>query len=283
MTQWSIALVLVLGLLGMSQAQESKTDQPKPKNPPKEVPKVDPYKLPDPDAKEWKKQADGLETWDVKVGEGDEIKKSETVNIHYTGWLLDGTIFDSSRKRDKIASFPLDRLIKGWQVGIPGMKPGGVRRLKIPYQLAYGEDGKPPTIPAKAMLIFEIELFGDPFKMPDVKHKDWKKLDNGIRTWDVKLGDGEVVKPGATVTIHYTGWNQKGVVFDSSKKGRGEPITFPLGNLIKGWQLAVPGMKIGGIRRLELPPEFAYGPQGAGADIPPNATLIFEIEVKGTK
>ena len=282
MLRRTVALLLSAACLGVSQAQDPKTDPPKPTEPPKEAPKVDPYKLPDPDAKDWKKQADGLEIWDVKVGAGDEVKKSETVTIHYTGWLLDGTVFDSSRKKDKVATFPLDRLIKGWQVGIPGMKPGGVRRLKIPYALAYGEDGKPPTIPAKATLIFEIELFEDPFKMPDVKHKDWKKLDNGIRTWDVKIGDGEVVKEGATVTIHYTGWNQKGVVFDSSKK-RGQPATFPLGDLIRGWQLVVPGMKVGGVRRMELPPEFAYGAQGAGGDIPPNATLIFEIEVKGTK
>ena len=71
--------------------------------------------------------------------------------------------------------------------------------------------------------------------------------------------------------------------FDSSKKGRGQPATFPLGDLIKGWQMMVPGMKVGGTRRMELPHEFAYGERGSPPDIPAKATLVFEIEVKATK
>jgi FKBP-type peptidyl-prolyl cis-trans isomerase len=118
-------------------------------------------KRPPVEAKEWKKQKSGLEIWDVKEGKGEEVKPGTTVTIHYTGWLTDdkATKFDSSVDRGEQATFPLGKLIKGWQEGIPGMKPGGVRRLKIPYELAYGEDGRPPVIPAKATLIFEIELF----------------------------------------------------------------------------------------------------------------------------
>ena len=117
-------------------------------------------KRPPVDAKEWKKQKSGLEIWDVKEGKGEAAKPGATVVIHYTGWLTDenATKFDSSVDRGKKAEFPLDDLIKGWQEGIPGMKPGGVRRLKIPYDLAYGEAGR-GKIPAKATLIFEIELF----------------------------------------------------------------------------------------------------------------------------
>jgi FKBP-type peptidyl-prolyl cis-trans isomerase FkpA len=112
------------------------------------------------DSKEWKKQKSGLEIWDVKEGKGEAVKADATVTIHYTGWLTDekATVFDSSVKRGEKATFPLDKLIKGWQEGIPGMKPGGVRRLKIPADLAYGEKGR-PGIPGGATLIFEIELF----------------------------------------------------------------------------------------------------------------------------
>lgn len=112
------------------------------------------------DAKEWKKQKSGLEIWDVKEGKGEAVKAGETVTIHYTGWLTDdkATKFDSSVDRGKQATFPLNRLIKGWQEGIPGMKPGGVRRLKIPADLAYGKDGR-DGIPGDATLVFEIELF----------------------------------------------------------------------------------------------------------------------------
>lgn len=119
-------------------------------------------------------------------------------------------------------------------------------------------------------------------KMPDLTAKEWKKLDNGIKTWDSKEGSGEAVKAGDTVTIHYTLWLTDGTFIQSSKEGRGEPFTSPLKNLIKGWQEAVPGMKPGGVRRLVIPPELAYGKQDKG-DIPPNSTLVFEIELPAKK
>jgi FKBP-type peptidyl-prolyl cis-trans isomerase len=112
------------------------------------------------DSKEWKKQKSGVEIWDVTEGKGEAVKPGATVVIHYTGWLTDAkaTKFDSSVDRGKKAKFPLGDLIKGWQEGIPGMKPGGVRRLKIPANLAYGERGR-PGIPGGSTLVFEIELF----------------------------------------------------------------------------------------------------------------------------
>ena len=113
------------------------------------------------ESKEWKKQKSGVEIWDVKEGKGDAVKPGATVVIHYTGWLTDekATKFDSSVDRGQKAEFPLNRLIKGWQEGIPGMKPGGVRRLKIPAELAYGAKGAGAAVPPNATLIFEIELF----------------------------------------------------------------------------------------------------------------------------
>ncbi|MGL4423997.1 MAG: FKBP-type peptidyl-prolyl cis-trans isomerase [Gemmataceae bacterium] len=123
--------------------------------------KKDPFKLPDLTSKEWKelKDSGGIKIWDVTEGKGEACPKGAKVKIHYTGWLKDGTVFDSSKKDggDPI-TFPLANLIQGWQEGVPGMKPGGTRRLMIPYDLAYGAAGKPPVIPAKADLVFEIEL-----------------------------------------------------------------------------------------------------------------------------
>jgi FKBP-type peptidyl-prolyl cis-trans isomerase len=112
------------------------------------------------DSKEWKKQKSGIEIWDVKEGKGEAVKPGATVVIHYTGWLTDdkATKFDSSLDRGTKAEFGLDMLIKGWQEGIPGMKPGGVRRLKIPAELAYGAKAR-GKIPANSTLVFEIELF----------------------------------------------------------------------------------------------------------------------------
>jgi peptidylprolyl isomerase len=237
-------------------------------------------KLPDLKAKEWKMVGDdGLEIWDVKEGKGEAAKSGAKVKVHYTGWLTDGTVFDSSVGRKEPEEFPLNRLIKGWQEGVPGMKVGGVRRLRIPPELGYGEKER-DKIPANSTLVFEIELLEveNIAMLPDLNAKEWKKLgDKGLEIWDVKEGTGEAVKAGERVTVHYTGWLTDGKQFDSSVGG--EPATFPLTRVIKGWTDGIPGMKPGGIRRLKIPSELGYGKAGAGSDIPPNATLVFEVQL----
>lgn len=102
--------------------------------------------------------ADGLTIEDVRVGEGEPCPPGATVTVLYTGTLADGTVFDSTDARARAMTFELSRLIRGWQIGVPGMRPGGVRKLTIPYALAYGEAGRPPRIPPRADLMFEIEL-----------------------------------------------------------------------------------------------------------------------------
>ncbi|GLK67666.1 FKBP-type peptidyl-prolyl cis-trans isomerase [Hansschlegelia plantiphila] len=111
---------------------------------------------------------------------------------------------------------------------------------------------------------------------------------SGLKYQDVKVGDGAPAVPGRGVSVHYTGWlyedGKKGAKFDSSVD-RGQPFTFRLGagNVIAGWDEGVAGMKIGGKRTLIIPPELGYGAQGAGGVIPPNATLIFDVELLGVK
>lgn len=107
---------------------------------------------------------------------------------------------------------------------------------------------------------------------------------SGLKYTDVKVGTGAEAKPGETVSVHYTGWLTNGTKFDSSKD-RGQPFTFPLGagRVIKGWDEGVAGMKTGGVRKLTIPPELGYGARGAGGVIPPNATLVFEVELLGVQ
>jgi hypothetical protein len=101
----------------------------------------------------------GLQIIDLEVGTGNEAAAGATVTVHYTGWLSDGgTKFDSSLDRGQPATFPLSGVIQGWQEGIPGMKEGGKRRLIIPSDLAYGPQGRPPTIPPDSELIFDVQL-----------------------------------------------------------------------------------------------------------------------------
>ncbi len=101
---------------------------------------------------------EGLKIRDLKEGSGDPVPRGANVTVHYTGWLTDGTEFDSSKKRGQPATFSLNGVVKGWGKGIPGMKPGGIRKLVIPADLGYGIGGSPPKIPPNATLIFEVEL-----------------------------------------------------------------------------------------------------------------------------
>ncbi len=94
----------------------------------------------------------------LKEGNGKNPKATDTVEVHYHGTLIDGTVFDSSVQRGKPVSFPLNRVIKGWTEGVPLIKEGGKIKLVIPSELAYGEHGAPPKIPGGATLVFEIEL-----------------------------------------------------------------------------------------------------------------------------
>jgi len=112
-----------------------------------------------------------------------------------------------------------------------------------------------------------------------------------LQTSDVAAGTGAEARPGMTVSVHYTGWlydvnaaDKKGRKFDSSKD-RNEPFDFPLGGgqVIEGWDRGVAGMKVGGTRVLTIPPAMGYGARGAGGVIPPNATLLFEVELLGVR
>ena len=107
---------------------------------------------------------------------------------------------------------------------------------------------------------------------------------SGLKYEDLAVGAGAEAQTGDDVSVHYTGWLEDGTKFDSSLD-RGVPFEFTLGRgmVIKGWDEGVAGMKVGGKRRLIIPPDLGYGASGAGGVIPPNATLIFEVELLGIK
>jgi FKBP-type peptidyl-prolyl cis-trans isomerase FkpA len=108
------------------------------------------------------------------------------------------------------------------------------------------------------------------------------KTASGLQYWDLKKGTGAVAKAGDSVKVHYTGWLTDGKKFDSSVD-RNEPFEFKLGAgmVIPGWDQGVAGMKVGGKRQLRIPPDLGYGARGAGGAIPPNATLVFDVELLG--
>lgn len=228
-----------------------------------------------------------LEKIDTVPGTGKEAQPGKTVQVHYTGWLRDpqaeqqhGKAFDSSVGRGAF-NFNLGegRVIKGWEQGVTGMKVGGKRTLVIPSHLAYGPRGAGKgVIPPDADLIFDIELL-DVIDLPDVEKTDQK------------IGKGETCSPGKTVLVHYTGWlrdtkakNQKGKEFDSSRKREPFQFTLNAGQVIRGWELGVAGMKVGGKRTLVIPAALAYGARDIGDGlIPANSDLIFEVQLLKVK
>ncbi|MFV8754965.1 FKBP-type peptidyl-prolyl cis-trans isomerase [Nannocystaceae bacterium ST9] len=232
--------------------------------------------------------AGGLVVEDFVIGKGEAAKSGSEVSVHYTGTLTDGSVFDTSRKRHKPLTFTIGegRVIKGWDQGLPGMKVGGKRRLTVPAELAYGTRKK-GKIPPNSQLTFTIELVesfgpvGDP-KGDEVFAGDpvqRTELERGLIVEEFAGGEGRVAAAGDKVVVHYTGKLDDGTVFDSSVP-RKKPLSFQLGQrkVIEGWELGIAGMKVGGLRRLIIPAELAYGPRGKGK-IPPNSRLTFTIEL----
>jgi FKBP-type peptidyl-prolyl cis-trans isomerase FkpA len=119
-------------------------------------------------------------------------------------------------------------------------------------------------------------------KAPTKVTGDGVKTDSGLQYWDIKVGTGDEAKDGDHVKVHYTGWFTSGKKFDSSVDAH-QPYEFTIGKgeVIKGWDEGVTGMKVGGKRQLRIPPELAYGADGHPPQIPENATLIFDVQLLG--
>ncbi len=270
----------------------------------------------------FEKRPSGLKVKVVKPGTGDRAAaKGDQVEVHYTGWLWvngkKGDQFDSSRDRARPLKFPLGtgRVIKGWDEGIEGMKVGEQRLLIIPPDIAYGANGR-PKIPANSTLFFETEMVSmksaeeaqkereemrrkqeeeraalmaankKPITVPDAKK--WTVEPNGLYWQTVKAGKGATAEPGKNVSVHYTGklWvdGKATEKFDSSLD-RGQPFEFGLGQgqVIKGWDEGVKGMKVGEKRNLIIPSDMAYGERQMGPTIQPFSNLYFEVELLGVK
>jgi peptidylprolyl isomerase len=213
--------------------------------------------------------ASGLKYRDLVAGTGASPAPTDYVTINYTGTLDNGTIFDASRQHGGPIEFPLDQVIPGFTEGVGSMKVGGTRKIVIPPNLAYGSRANGP-IPANSTLTFIVELIS-------IKSAPQVKVE------DLAVGSGAEAKAGSRLTVNYTGTLENGTVFDASY-GK-QPFEFQLGagQVIPGWDKGLLGMKAGGHRRLTIPSELGYGAQGAGTSIPPNATLIFDVELMAVK
>lgn len=213
-------------------------------------------------------QSGGLKSTDLKVGKGEKATNGDQVTVHYTGTLTNGKKFDSSLDRKEPFKFILGMgmVIKGWDVGVAGMKVGGKRKLIIPADMAYGNRDM-GDIPPNSTLVFEVELLG--VARPKVQ--------------TTTPGKGAAAAAGDSVTLHYKGMFTDGKKFDSSYD-RGAPMTITLGRdqMIPGFTMGVMGAKQGEKRKITIPPALGYGDQTRGP-IPANSTLVFEIEIMSIK
>jgi FKBP-type peptidyl-prolyl cis-trans isomerase FkpA len=251
-----------------------------------------------------------------REGSGAAGQAGNTYSVNYTGKLLNGNVFDSNTDTayKHVEPFNVEvgkgRVIKGWDEGLLLLKKGTKATLYIPSGLAYGSQDQSPRIPANSILVFDVEIL-DITSPEELKAKmdqqsagqrakedqalqeyfaknniKATKTESGLYYVITQKGLGEHAKPGNKVTMNYTGKTMDGNAFDSNidpKFNHVQPFVFTLGQgqVIKGWDEGVQLLQLGSKGTLYIPSTLGYGERGAGGAIPPNATLIFDVEVVG--
>lgn len=228
------------------------------------------------------KTTSGLEYADTAEGKGAPVAKNQLAIVDYTLWLDDGKQIDSSKDPGRTPfrfTVGQGEVIKGWDEGLLGMRPGGKRKLKIPADLGYGSAGAGGVIPSGATLWFTVDLIKvtDPAKFSEGEKPT---TENGVQFVQLLAGKGAAAMKGDRVSVNYTLFNEKVEKLDTSI-GRGKrPLSFEIGagEMIGGFDRAVTTMLVGEVRKVRIPAEFGYGAAGSGP-VKPNETLWFIIEL----
>lgn len=226
----------------------------------------------------------GLKYYEITEGTGNTPVIGDRVLMDFAAWLEDGTFLGSSEQMGSplVANLGSGQLFPGWEEAVLDMQEGSSRQLLIPPQLGYGDQGAGNLIPPNANLVWNVTLINIiEARVPqEVAEEDYTVTDSGLKYFDLVEGDGPTPTENQLVVVNYTGWLEDGTEFDSSLD-TDDPLVFPYGTpeMIAGFNEGLATMRVGGQRQIVLPPDLAYGEQGAGGVIPPNATLTFEIEL----
>lgn len=253
---------------------------------------------PIPADKDPKTTASGLKYTVLTAGpaEGPRPKDRDQVKVHYTGWLENGTVFDSSRQRGEPATFRVGQVIAGWNEGLALMTVGTRLKLTIPSDLAYGDEGRPPVIPQKATLIFDVELLeltpAQPAPVFTAGTKEKQKTTPEGLVWEPLVeGTGEPLGPNDLATVTYAFFTTGGKLLDcTGDSGMRFQVNAKRANLLGqdgetqpvGLQflpVAAQTLRKGQTVRLEVPPGLLFGAQARGPDLPANSTTVWVLAV----
>lgn len=232
----------------------------------------------------------GLKYIPVKKGSGAQAKAGDRIFVNYSGYFTSGKKFDASYDHGQPLALVLGRhqVIPGWEMGTEGMKVGEKRRLLIPYPLAYGEKGNPPTIPAKSDLVFDVELMkidADAIPKPFiVTGKDTLTTSKGLKYITVQKGDTLKILPGDTVVVKYVAYFEDGSTLESTYE-RNDSLRIVAGSntMIPGIIEAVNVLHKGEKARVIIPYQLGFGEAGHPPIIPSKATLIFDMYIVDVK
>ncbi|MBN2797918.1 MAG: FKBP-type peptidyl-prolyl cis-trans isomerase [Deltaproteobacteria bacterium] len=226
----------------------------------------------------------GLGVFDLRVGEGPEPGPGDSVKLRWRTWTADDRLVEDGTDRPARAVFlGAARNLEALNLGVPGMREGGLRQLKVPAALGYGQTGSSRLgVTGGTDLVIEVELLQvlGQRVVPEAPAKvSYQTLPSGLQVAELSEGTGPTPQLGDTVVVDYTGWlDADGALFDSSLR-RPEPATFKVGAVIEGWNEALTTMQVGGHRQLRVPADLAYGEAGRPPQIPPGATLIFDLKL----
>jgi peptidylprolyl isomerase len=230
---------------------------------------------------------------DLDLGDGPEVRRCDLVFVHYVDALPDGKVLADTRKAGQVFMFAdgarPGQVIPGWEAAVTGMKVGGHRKAVIPPEIAYAEKGVAGLIPPNSPMVWDVELLDAKSPMPLPKAPadviKYERTASGLEYATIQPGTGPVATAKQWAHVHFTGWLPDGTMFDTTLDDKHcGPFLFPLGvgQVLKGWDEGIVGMKVGEVRQMRLSPALAFGAEGSGK-VPPNTTVTFQIALMGTK